>query len=131
MNFQGCVQGCEHDLRKGIEVLAKLVSSFSIKVFNMMKLLVVLFIMKLIAQINVFEFVKFPLSSLIWCNQFCNKAVGKKGSQRTFNCSNSIIEMLEKVSNMFKINQKDTRATSTSQGRIQSEFGLTKVRGTL
>ena len=63
MNFEGSVQGCEHDLRKGIEVLAKLVFSFSIKVFNMMKLLVILFIMKLIAQINAFEFVKFPLSS--------------------------------------------------------------------
>ena len=45
----------EHDLKKGIELLAKLVFSFSIIVFNMMKLLVILFIMKLIAQINIFK----------------------------------------------------------------------------
>ena len=32
---------------------------------------------------------------------------------------------------MFKINEKDTRATSTSQGRIQSEFGRTNVSGIL
>ena len=36
-------------------MLAKLVLSFSIIVFNMMKLLVILFIMKLIAQINIFK----------------------------------------------------------------------------
>ena len=47
---------CEHDLRKEIEILAKLVFSFSIIVFNMMKLLVILFIMKLIAQINIFKY---------------------------------------------------------------------------
>ena len=35
------------DLRKGIEILAKLVFSFSFIVFNMMKLLVILFIMTL------------------------------------------------------------------------------------
>ena len=46
----------EHDLKKGIELLAKLVFSFSIMVFNMMKLLVILFIMKLIAQINIFKY---------------------------------------------------------------------------
>ena len=46
---------CEHDLRKGIEILAKLVFSFSIIVFNMMKLLVILFIMRLIAKINIFK----------------------------------------------------------------------------
>ena len=46
---------CEHDLREGIEILAKLVLSFSILVFNMMKLLVILFIMKLIAQINIIK----------------------------------------------------------------------------
>ena len=46
----------EHDLKKGIELLAKLVFSFSIIVFNMMKLLVILFIMKLIAQINIFKY---------------------------------------------------------------------------
>ena len=45
----------EHGLRKGIEILAKLVFSFSIKVFNMMKLLVILFKMKLIAQMSVFK----------------------------------------------------------------------------
>ena len=36
----------ERDLRKGIEILAKVVFSFSIIVFNMMELLVILFIMK-------------------------------------------------------------------------------------
>ena len=36
---------CEHDFRKGIEILAKLVFSFSIIVFNM-KLLVILSITK-------------------------------------------------------------------------------------
>ena len=46
----------EHDLKKGIELLAKLVFSFSIIVFNMMKLLVILFIMKLITQINIFKY---------------------------------------------------------------------------
>ena len=46
---------CAHDLRKGIEILGKLAFSFSIIVFNMMKFLVILFIMKLIAQINVFK----------------------------------------------------------------------------
>ena len=48
---------CEHDFRKGIEILAKLVFSFSIIVFNMMKFLVILFIMKLIAQVNIFKYV--------------------------------------------------------------------------
>ena len=38
--------------------LAKLVVSFLIIVFNMMKLLVILFIMKLIAQINIFKYVR-------------------------------------------------------------------------
>ena len=42
----------EHDLKKEMEILAKLVLSFFIIVF-MMKLLVILFIMKLIAQINI------------------------------------------------------------------------------
>ena len=46
----------EHDLRKGMEIQAKLVFSFSIIVFDMMNLLVVLYIVKLIAQINIFEF---------------------------------------------------------------------------
>ena len=40
------VKCCEPDLRKGIKILAKLVFSFSIIVFNMFKLLVILFIMK-------------------------------------------------------------------------------------
>ena len=48
---------CEHDFRKGIEILAKLVFSFSTIVFNMMKFLVILFIMKLIAQVNTFKYV--------------------------------------------------------------------------
>ena len=38
---------CEHDLRKGIEILAKLVFSFCIIVFNVRKLLVILFISKI------------------------------------------------------------------------------------
>ena len=46
-----------NDLRKGVEILAKLTFSFSIIVFNMMKPLVILFIMKLIAQINIFKYV--------------------------------------------------------------------------
>ena len=37
------LRSCEHDLRKGVEILAKLVFSFSIIEFNMMKLLVILF----------------------------------------------------------------------------------------
>ena len=49
---------CEHDLRKGTEIFAKLVFSFSIIVFNMMKLLVIVFIMKLIAQIDIFKYVR-------------------------------------------------------------------------
>ena len=50
-----CSQHCGHDPRRGIEILAKLVFSFSIIVFNMVKLLVILFIMKLIAQINIYD----------------------------------------------------------------------------
>ena len=46
---QHSVQCREHNLRKGIEMLGKLVFPFSIIVFNMLKLLVILFIMKLIA----------------------------------------------------------------------------------
>ena len=38
---------CEHALRKGMEILARLVFSFFIIVFNMMKLLVILFISKI------------------------------------------------------------------------------------
>ena len=49
---------CEHDLRKGIKILAKLVISSSIIAFNLMKLLVILFTMKLIAQINIFKYEK-------------------------------------------------------------------------
>ena len=40
-----CSQYYEHDFRKGIEILAKLVFSFSIITLNMMKLLVILFVM--------------------------------------------------------------------------------------
>ena len=47
------VHSIEHDFRKGIEILGRLVFSFSIIAFNRMKLLVILFIMKLIAQIKV------------------------------------------------------------------------------
>ena len=46
---------CEHDLRKGIETSAKLVFSFSIILFNMMKFVLIPFIMKLTARINIFE----------------------------------------------------------------------------
>ena len=46
---------CEHHLRKGMEISAKLVFSFSFIVFNIIKLLVMLFIMKFIAQINIFK----------------------------------------------------------------------------
>ena len=54
--LRSCSQECcEHDLRKGIEILAKLAFSFPIIVFNMMKLLVVIFLMKLTAQINIFK----------------------------------------------------------------------------
>ena len=45
---------CEH-LRKGMEISAKLAFSFSFIVFNIIKLLVMLFIMKFIAQINIFK----------------------------------------------------------------------------
>ena len=38
-----------------IEILAKLVFSIFIIIFNMMKLLLILFIMKMIAQINIFK----------------------------------------------------------------------------
>ena len=48
---------CEHDLRERIEILAKLAFSISIIVFNMMKFLVIPFIKKLIAQINIFKYV--------------------------------------------------------------------------
>ena len=41
-------QCCEHDLMKEIEILAKLVFLFSIILFNMMKLLVMLFIVNFI-----------------------------------------------------------------------------------
>ena len=54
--LRSCSQECcENDLRKGIEILAKFVFSFSIIVFNIMKLLVIIFLMKLIAQINIFK----------------------------------------------------------------------------
>ena len=43
--MRSCSQHSDHDLTKGIEILAKLVFSFSIIVFNMIKLLVILFIM--------------------------------------------------------------------------------------
>ena len=46
---------CEHHLRKGMEISAKLAFSFSFIVFNIIKLLVMLFIMKFIAQINIFK----------------------------------------------------------------------------
>ena len=49
----------QSNLRKGIRTLAKLVLSFFIIVFNMMKLLVILFIMKLVAQINILKFYVF------------------------------------------------------------------------
>ena len=55
-NFANISIPFEHDLRKGMEILAKLVFSFSIIVFDMVNLLVVLCIVKLIAQINIFEF---------------------------------------------------------------------------
>ena len=48
--FVSFIHNIEHDLRKGIEIL-KLVFSFSTIVFNMMKLLAMLFIIKLIAQV--------------------------------------------------------------------------------
>ena len=38
-----------------IEILAKLVFSIFIIIFNMMKLLLIFFIMKMIAQINIFK----------------------------------------------------------------------------
>ena len=54
--IRSCSQHCcELDNRKGIKILAKLVFSFSLIVFNMMKLLVILFKMKFIAQINIFK----------------------------------------------------------------------------
>ena len=46
------MHSCERDLRKGVEILAKLVLLFLIIIFNTMNLLVVRFIMKLVAQIN-------------------------------------------------------------------------------
>ena len=54
--MRSCSKCCENGLKKGVEILAKLVFSLSIMVFNMMKLLVILFIMKLIAQINIFKY---------------------------------------------------------------------------
>ena len=48
---------CEHDLRERIEILAKLAFSISIIVFNMMKFLVIPFVKKLTAQINIFKYV--------------------------------------------------------------------------
>ena len=52
----------EHDLRKEVEILAKLVLLFLIIIFNTMNLLVVLFIMKLVAQIN---------TSNVYCSTNC------------------------------------------------------------
>ena len=46
---------CEHHLRKGMEISAKLAFSFSFIVFNIIKLLVMLFTMKFITQINIFK----------------------------------------------------------------------------
>ena len=58
--------------------------------------------------------------------------MGKKGPQKNFTCSDSTIKILEgDVQNMLKINKNSTRATSTSQGSIQSEFGRTEVNGIL
>ena len=37
----------------------------------------------------------------------------RKISQETFICSTPITEALEKVENMFKVNNEDTRTTST------------------
>ena len=52
----------EHELRKGVEILAKLVLLFLIIIFNTMNLLVVLLIMKLVAQIN---------TSNVYCSTNC------------------------------------------------------------
>ena len=41
-----------YDLKKGIEILAKLLLSFSVIVCNMMKLLIILFIMKFFVAWN-------------------------------------------------------------------------------
>ena len=59
------VHGIEHDLRKGIKILAKLVFSFSIIVFNMMKLLIILFIM------TFKEFVCFLLPIIVFPHARC------------------------------------------------------------
>ena len=54
-----------YDIRKEIKLLFfQIVFSFSIIIFNMMKLLVILFIMKWIAQINIFR-------KLICMEDFC------------------------------------------------------------
>ena len=53
--LRSCSHHSERDLWEGIQLLAKLVFSFSIIVFNKMKLLVILFIITLIAQINTFK----------------------------------------------------------------------------
>ena len=45
----------EYDLRKRIKILAKVLFSFSIIVLNMMKFPIILFIMKLLIQSNIFK----------------------------------------------------------------------------
>ena len=62
-------QCCERDLRKEIEILAKLVFPFFIIAFNMMKLLVILFIIKRIAHINIFQLIAYVIS-LVQLNCF-------------------------------------------------------------
>ena len=58
------LRSCSQHLRKGVEILAKLVFLVSIIVFNMMKLPFILFIMKVISQINIFILLAFAIPAI-------------------------------------------------------------------
>ena len=69
---------CEHDLRERIEILAKLAFSISIIVFNMMKFLVIPFIKKLTAQINIFKYV----CTIVSCSHKWHKVLQQKKKKK-------------------------------------------------
>ena len=59
------LRSCSQHLRKGVEILAKLLFSVSIIVFNMMKLPAILFIIKVISQNNIFILLAFAIPAII------------------------------------------------------------------
>ena len=80
---------CEHDLRERIEILAKLAFSISIIVFNMMKFLVIPFIKKLIAQINIFKYV----CTIVSCSHKWHKVLQQKKKKNVKNLEKFLVSI--------------------------------------